>query len=65
MNTSGSLLVCLQTARSINELYKKTPMRMAGSSVTDASGVMSSDAEDRRKEDEECDMQFSAEDQKE
>ena len=60
-----------QNARALNDLYKKTPMRMGGPggmldmTGTAGSGIVSTEADDARKEEEESDFTFAADDYKE
>lgn len=58
-----------QTARQINDTYKRMPVRMGGSAgtIVDAAGgaMAAYEAEDRKKEAEEHECNFSAEDVKE
>lgn len=60
-----------QNARALNDLYKKTPMRMGGPggmldmTGTAGSSIVSTEADDGRKEEEESDFTFAADDLKE
>jgi serine/threonine-protein phosphatase 4 regulatory subunit 4 len=54
------------TARSVNDTYKRTPVRMGGAAVTSmGGGAAAFEAADKRKEEEEAGLGFTLEDAKE